>query len=86
MHFKIRGLAITVFFLTALAGCAASVQNATMGDGRKGMIASCGGTGATWSPCNEAAVKACPAGFDTVDREQFVHEGFVKRNLYFTCK
>lgn len=78
---------ITTFILTTilLTGCA-TVKPATLSDGSKGFVAACGGTAVTWSTCYEQATKSCPDGFETIDKEHFVHEGFVKRNLYFACK
>jgi uncharacterized protein YceK len=68
-----------------LAGCA-TVNPATLSDGRSGFVATCGGTAVTWSTCYAKATQRCERGYDIRDREQFVHEGFVKRNLYFSCK
>ena len=78
---------IAVFFsiTVALAGCA-TVKPATLSDGSSGFVAKCGGTAGTWSTCYELATNSCQFGFEIIDREQFVHEGFVKRNLYFACK
>ena len=69
-----------------LMGCATVKGGMTLKDGSKGFIATCGGTSGTWSSCYESANKECPKGFENVEQEQFVHEGFVKRNLYFRCK
>ncbi len=69
-----------------LVGCGATVKPAMMPDGKQGLLATCGGTAVTWSSCYEDATSACSNGFNTIDREQFSHDGFVKRNLYFTCK
>lgn len=75
-----------IFGVLLLTGCGTTVNTAVMPSGEKGFTASCGGTAVTWSKCYEAASTTCPTGFNTVDREQFTHEGFVKRHLYFTCK
>jgi hypothetical protein len=70
--------------LLLVAGCV-TVKSTTLRDGSQGYLASCGGTGGEWGQCYEAAGKACPNGFDILDREQFVL-GTVQRNLYFKCK
>lgn len=80
-----KTIAVCISTVVALAGCA-TVKPATLSDGSSGFVATCGGTAGTWSTCYEQAAKSCQSGFEIIDREQFVHEGFVKRNLYFACK
>lgn len=71
----------------AVSGCVTQGSKPiTLADGTKGQLATCGGTRNTWALCYEAATKICPAGFDIAEKEQFEHEGFVKRNLFFKCK
>jgi hypothetical protein len=83
MNFKKLSYLSLVLLLTA---CGTTVKPAMMENGQQGFLATCGGTAITWSKCYEAAATACATGFNIVDREQFAHDGFVKRNLYFTCK
>jgi len=82
-----KKLSLLILNIIFLSGCATTiVKEATLSDGRKGFHTTCNGISTTWSKCFEAAVEKCPKGFDTHDREQFVHDGFVSRNLYFVCK
>ena len=92
MNFKMIGTNMKILKFTAFCcsflifGCAAPVKEATLINGSKGFTASCGGTARSWAVCYESANETCATGFDVVDREQFVHDGFVKRTLYFSCK
>ncbi len=80
-----RVIAICISTAVVLTGCA-TVKPAMLSDGSSGFVATCGGTAVTWSTCYEQASKTCQSGFEINNKEQFVHDGFVKRNLYFTCK
>ena len=71
----------------AVGGCTSQGSKPiTLGDGTKGQLVTCHGTGNTWARCYEVASKICPTGFDISEKEQYEHEGYVKRNLYFKCK
>jgi hypothetical protein len=80
----------TIAFLTVLiftlGGCAATIKQTTLSDGTKGQLANCGGTKRDWGFCYDAATKVCPSGFDTTEKEEVSHGGFITRNLYFKCK
>jgi len=80
-----KAIAIVISTTIVISGCA-TVKPATLNDGSKGFVTTCNGTAITWSTCHEKAAESCPSGFVTIDKEQFVHEGFVTRNLYFSCK
>ena len=75
---------LSICFL--LCACATGAKETTLNDGSKGLIINCHGTANNWGGCYKDASQACPSGFEIKDKEEFVHEGYVKRNLYLKCK
>lgn len=76
--------------LVILTGCGATVHPTRTASGREGAAISCDGLLSTWKRCESAAAKACPRGFDVVDRQEkriYVDTGSFKgRSLVVSCK
>lgn len=73
-----------------LGGCAASVEPMRAGDGRDGYAISCDGSAYSWAKCYRAAAKACPTGYDVLDRDTnttaTAYGPNVSRSLVVACK
>jgi len=81
---------IAILLVVVLAGCGASVNHTRTANGREGAAISCNGILLTWKTCDKAAVKACPGGYDVVDRQEkktYTESGNVMtRKLVVSCK
>jgi hypothetical protein len=60
------------------------------GDGRDGYAISCDGSAYSWAKCYKAAAKACPAGYDVLDRDSNTtatnYGPNVSRSVIVACK
>jgi hypothetical protein len=81
---------LAIFLVFVLAGCGASVNRTRTANGRDGAAISCNGLLVTWKSCDRAAAKACPSGYDVVDRQEkktYTDSGsFMSRKLVVSCK
>jgi hypothetical protein len=88
MERVMRSLAILLTFF--LAACGATVNPTRTATGRDALAISCDGLVYNWNICNRAAARACPRGYDVIDREEkktYTDYGsFMSRKLVVSCR
>lgn len=76
--------------LAMLVGCAASTKPITTPSGKTGFYVSCDGSASDWATCYEAAIKACGAGYNVIDRNESStptpYGPMVRRHMIAECK
>ena len=77
---------ILVILPTVLLGCVQAPKNVTAQDGKNALQTSCPGIYISWSSCYEKANKACPTGFNIIEKEQYsIDLDLPVRTLTFRC-
>lgn len=83
---RIAAMAVAI---SALTGCAATVEPMTTPDGRQGFLVECNGSADSWASCYKTATSACKGTYKVIDRnESSTPTGLgplVKRSLIAEC-
>ncbi|WP_216269008.1 hypothetical protein [Polynucleobacter sp. Nonnen-W13] len=77
-------LLLSCFFLF---GCGLAPKSVVTADGKTALQIRCVGSANSWNTCYAKAKESCPAGFEIVDKEQFMADvDLPVRVLTYRCK
>ena len=72
--------------LFVITGCTQTPKNVVAQDGKNALQTSCPGIYVSWSNCYEKANRACPSGFNIIEKEQYTIDlDLPVRALTFRC-